>query len=703
MAHKSFSCITRLRLLLFCSLSLGLAGFALSAVTSPEYRTLPAAADSELTPSLSSANPEHITWSRSNGDDASSRYSSLRQINAGNVKQLKVAWIYHSQDGNGNIQCNPVIANGVMYAPTTGRHIVAIDAATGRELWRFAPDGRPAMRGLLYWAGDQQQGARLFFSSGDWLYALDPKDGKPIKTFGQNGRVAARSVVTPAVYQHTLVIVCWNVVRAFDVMSGSTLWSFNLIPQSKEYGSDTWAGPGYGANTWGGMSLDQERGIAFISTGSPHPNYLGMHHPGDNLFSDCVIAIDAKTGKRIWYFQEIRHDIWDLDIPAPPNLVTVTRNHRRYDAVAQVTKMGNTLLLDRLTGKPLFPFRLRRAPASSIPEEHTAGWQPDLQLPEPFAPQEFSLNDVTDIGPQEHEYILKSLGKAEFGWFKPFDNGVPLVFYGMHGGAEWTGAAFDPASSWLYISANKLPWVVTISRAPLLPKRIPPFTPGNKTYLQYCAYCHGPERDGAGMAPPLFTLPKRLHDAQVVHTIHEGNGAMPSIPVPDSELPGLLDFLFERDLTQAAVDPAAANRQAYKFDGYRQLLDQAGHPGVKPPWGTLNAINLNTGRIEWRVPLGEYEDLVPRNLSKTGTLNFGGAMVTAGDLVFCAGTTDLKIRAFNSHNGDELWAYKLPFGGYAPPATYEVKGRQFVVISATGGGKLGGQLGDAYVAFALPH
>ena len=702
MARRSSFFVTRLGLLLFFSLITAVAVLAWSAAQAPEYRTIPAAADGELTPSLNSAPTGHITWYRSNGDDASTRYSSLRQIDARNVKNLKVAWIYHSNDGPGNIECNPVIANGVMYAPTSGEHVVALDAATGHELWRFTPDGRPALRGLVYWPGDHDMGPRLFFSAGDWLYALDPKDGHPMASFGKDGRVRARSVVAPAVYQHILLLACWNVVRAFDVESGSPIWSFSLIPRPSEFGGDTWDRPGYGANTWGGMSLDQDRGIAYVSTGSPHPNYLGMHHAGDNIFSDCVVAIDAKTGKRIWHFQEIRHDIWDLDIPAPPNLVTVVRNNRRYDAVAQVTKIGNTLLLDRLTGKPLFPFRLRRAPASDLADEHTAEWQPDLELPQPFAPQQFALNDVTDITPEAHSFVVKSLTNADFGWFRPFEDGRPLVFYGMLGGAEWTGAAFDPSSSLLYVSANKLPWVVSISRTQLLPRRNPPLTPGNTTYLSYCAYCHGPERDGAGMGPPLFTLPGSTRDQHVVDDIRHGIGAMPSVPVPQDKIPALLDFLFERDLQDASVDRSAGRRMTYKFDGYHPLVDQDGRPGVKPPWGTLNAINLNTGRIEWSVPLGEYDDLGAKHIPKTGTLNFGGAMATAGGLVFCAGTLDLKIRAFDSLSGAELWSYKLPFGGYAPPATYEAGGRQYVVIGATGGGKLGGKLGDAYVAFALP-
>jgi quinoprotein glucose dehydrogenase len=671
----------------------------------PKYKTIPAARTSELTPSLAQMAAEHDTWYRSHGDAASSRYSSLRQINRDNVAHLRIAWIYHSADGKGNLECNPIIVNGVIYAPTAGNHIVAIDGATGKEIWRFKPDGHPAFRGLEYWPGDRQIRPRLFFPSGDWLYALDPKDGHPIQSFGQNGRVRARSVVAPTIYKQIVILPCWNVVNAFDVLTGETRWSFNLIPQQGEFAHNTWTdggtwNGGYGANVWGGSALDEQRGIEYVATGSPHPNYLGMHHPGENLFANCVVALDAATGKRLWYFQEIRHDIWDLDIPAPPNLVTITRDGRRYDAVAQVTKMGNTLLLDRVTGKPLFPFRLRKASSSKLDGESTAEWQPDLELPEPFAPQEFSLNDVTDISPEARAFVMDKIANATFGWFRPFDDGRPLVFYGMHGGAEWTGAAFDPESSFLYVSANKLPWVVKISKARLLPRRKPPLTEGNKTYMSYCASCHGPDRDGAGMAPPLFTAPGRLTDMQITSAFRIGRGAMPAIPVPAEKVRGLTDFLLERDLSAANVDAATPPRYEYRFDGYFKLLDPQGNPGVKPPWGTLNAIDLNTGRIAWRVPLGETTG--PDGVRKTGTENFGGPIVTAGGLVFCAGTRDLKIRAFNSQTGDELWQAKLPYGGFAPPASYEANGKQYVVIAATGGGKLGGDLGDAYVAFALP-
>ena len=663
----------------------------------PEYQDIPAATTAELTPSLpTEQNCEN--WSRSQGDEACTRYSSLTQINCQNVHHLHVAWIYHSKDGKANIQCTPVIANGVMYVPTAGNHIAAVNAENGAEIWRFKPEGHPAQRGLTYWQGDGTLGPRLFFTSGAYLFALDPKSGRPVSGFGRSGKVPAGGVVSPAIYQDVIVVANWNVILGLNLVTGKQLWEFDVLGKSAPGQEDV----DRGGNDWGGMAMDAKRGVVYVSTGSPHPNFLGIDHPGRNQHANSVIALDARTGRLLWSFQEIRHDIWDLDIPAPPNLVTVMHGGQRVDAVAQVTKIGNTLLLDRATGKPLFPYRLRRAPVSKLPGETTFPYQPVFDLPQPFTRQVFTKDDVTDLSPGAHAFVERQISGANLGWFQAFEPGKPTVYFSVHGGAQWTGAAFDPASGWLYVSANELPWIMTVMRVRAGMARDPnqPPTPGETTYHQLCASCHGDNRKGSGMAPQLLGLGNRMLDDETIDIIRNGRNAMPPIEMTPDQRQKLLDFLFDRDLPQPAGSDANT-RYTYLPNGYPKLLDDQGYPGCKPPWGTLNAIDLNTGKIAWKVPLGEYQELTRLGVPKTGTENFGGASVTAGGLVFCAGTRDLRIRAFDKSNGRELWNSSLPFGGFAPPATYQINGRQYVVIAATGGGKLGGPTGDTYVAFAL--
>jgi quinoprotein glucose dehydrogenase len=679
----------------------------------PEWIDVPAARPEELTPALDDAagSARSVQWVRSHGDDGCSRWSPLAQITRENVKQLAVAWTYRSGDGAGNIQCNPVIVDGTMYAPTVGEHVVAVDAATGQEKWRFRPGtGRPAHRGLVFWRGNAEQPSRILFTAGKALFALDASTGQPIPGFGENGRapMPMSSTVAPAVFEDVIVLAGFDRdVFGYDLRTGKERWRFHTVPQAGEPGAETWDAYESGANCWGGIALDAQRGIVFVPTGSPKPNFVGTGHRGRNLYANCLIALDARTGARRWHFQELRHDIWDLDLPAPPVLVTVERDGRKVDAVAQVTKVGNTLLLDRVTGAPLFPYRLRRAPVSPLPGERTWPYQPVFSLPEPFARQEWTRDDVTDVSPEARAYIQGRIASARFGWYEPFEEGRPTVLYGIHGGAEWTGAAADRETGWLYVSSNEVPWIVTVFRTdetPRDPKQSP--TAGELLYIQHCAACHGADRVGVGVAPPLQGLRHRMTDEQVTALLQTGRNLMPPAPqLSEQDRRQLLDFLFLRDRPQPISadkkDRAAPPR--FAFNGYNKLLDQENYPGSKPPWGTLNAIDLNTGKLMWKVPLGEYEELSRRGIPKTGTENFGGATVTAGGLVFCAGTRDLKLRAFDKKTGEELWSHPLPFGGFAPPATYEAGDRQYVVIAATGGGKLGGKTGDAYVAFALPE
>ena len=682
----------------------------------PEFKVIPAALPSQLTPANGFPKREtFLTWHRSHGDNGGTRYSALDQINRQNVTNLQVAWTYHSQDGSNAIQCNPIIVNGIMFAPTPGRHLVAVNAGTGAELWRFKPDGRPAFRGLIYWPGRDGASERVMFCAGKFLYALDPKSGQPLPDFGQEGKTLlpgnssdhfGAATAGPAIFERTIVVPGFEKdVWGFDVVSGKQLWTFHTVPHPGEFGYDTWdRTEPYAANCWGGMALDEVRGIAYITTGGPKNNFIGVEHRGDNLFANCVIALDARTGQRLWHFQEIRHDIWDLDIPAPPNLTTITRDGKRVDVVAVVTKIGNTLLLDRVTGKPIFPFRLRRAPASDLRGEVTSPYQPDLELPERFSKQEFTVSDLTERTEEAAEFALTRFKSATTGWFRPGSEGRANLFFNIDGGGEWTGACIDPDTSRLYVTANHVGWLISLFRnddPPDDPRA--PRTRGQTVFETTCASCHATNRLGIGVAPPLRGLRHRLTDAAVTNQVRTGKNGMPAVPADqlgEADLKALLDYLMLRDRPLPATNPPT-ERPVYSFTGYPKFYDHEGYPANKPPWGTLNCLDLNTGKLLWKVPLGEHSELTRDGVPKTGTENYGGAIATAGGLVFCAGTTDRKIRAFDKDTGAELWSANLPWVGNAPPATYQVDGRQFIVIAATGS-KLGTSFGDAYVAFALP-
>ena len=417
----------------------------------PLYKTIPAAKPSELTPANGYPHKEtFMTWHRSHGDNGGTRYSVLDQINRQNVTNLQVAWIYHSRDASNNIQCNPIIVRNLMIAPTAGRFVAGINAENGTEMWRFKPEGTPAFRGLIYWGGNTSASERILFCAGKYLYALNPTNGQPIADFGEQGRALlpghaqggfGAATAGPAMFKDIIVIPGFEKdVWGFNADSGKWLWTFHTVPHPGEFGYDTWDhSEGYAANCWSGMAMDEVRGIAYVPTGSAKPNFIGVDHLGDNLFANCLIALDARTGRRLWHFQEIAHDIWDQDIPAPPNLATITRNGKRVDVVAVTTKIGETLLLDRVTGKPIFPYRLRRAPTSDLPGERTAPYQPDPELPERFSKMEFTAADITDRTPEAKEYVTERFRSTTTGFFRPASLGRPNLYLGMDGGAEWSG------------------------------------------------------------------------------------------------------------------------------------------------------------------------------------------------------------------------------------------------------------------------
>ncbi|MES2923410.1 MAG: PQQ-binding-like beta-propeller repeat protein [Verrucomicrobiota bacterium] len=672
-------------------------------------------------------------WSTYLGDKASSHYSALREVTQDNVGQLQVAWTYQAggtdPQNRSQIQCNPLVIGGVLFGTSPDLQLFALDAGSGKEMWRFDPakEGLPkggVNRGLVHWSGDGV--SRIFYANDHFLHAIDARTGKRIGSFGNSGSVdlkqglgpAAEKLYlaanTPGVIFNDLLIMGMRVgegpapaapghIRAYNVRTGALAWSFHTIPEPGEPGHDTWPPDAHrsigGANVWTGFALDETRGLVFCPTGSAAFDFWGGNRAGKNLFANCLIALDARTGKRVWHYQFVHHDLWDRDLPAPPNLITVTHGGRKTDAVAQVTKSGHVFVFNRETGEPLFPIEEVPVPSSDLPGEAAWPTQPLPVKPAPFARQVFSHDQITNISPELHRGVLEKFTKLRphVPFMPPSEQGT-IIFPGFDGGAEWGGAAADPEGV-LYVNANEMPWILTMVPAPA------GGSGGQALFARMCASCHGADRKGnaAQNVTSLVDLGQRMKKEDVAALLKSGRRVMPSFAfLADDQRDSLINYLFGEPSSNDSnpkVEPGGAI--PYSTTGYNRFLDADGHPAVKPPWGTLNAIDLNTGEFRWSVPLGEWPELTAKGVPKTGTENYGGPVVTAGGLVFIAASRDEHLRAFDQKTGNELWKARLPAAGYATPATYSVSGKQYVVI-ACGGGKIGTKSGDSYVAFALP-
>lgn len=498
-------------------------------------------------------------------------------------------------------------------------------------------------------------------------------------------------------------------IRAFNVRTGEIEWVFRTIPYPGDYGYDTWPPDAWtrvgNTNSWPGLSLDDGRGIVYVPIASPGYGFYGGDRHGKNLFGSSLVALDASTGERIWHFQFVRHDIWDYDPPAPPNLVTIQREGKIIDAVAQVTKTGHIFVFNRETGESLFPLTEELVPASDLEGEEVWPSQPVPVIPEPFARQIFTEDDITNISPESHQVVLERFReiRTKSKWDPPSKEGT-LIFPGFDGGAEWGGAAFDPEEGVLYVNSNEMPWILEMVENK--PTDVQMLSKGESIYVSNCASCHGSNRARIqqGSIPSLVDIGDRKSEEKLYEIIEQGSGIMPSFShLSKEEALTLVEFLKDPDAPQEVNVKHQKGRLAgihYYFTGSNRFFDPEGYPAVKPPWGTLNAINLNTGEYVWKVPLGEFEELTKRGIPQTGTENYGGPAVTAGGLLFIAATQDEKFRAFDKHTGEILWETQLPAGGYATPSIYEVNGRQYVVIAA-GGGKMGTKSGNLYIAFTL--
>ncbi len=679
-----------------------------------------------------------MDWSAYNGGVDGDHYSSLSQITPANVGRLKEAWRV-DVGSEGSLQANPLVVGRVVYGYSPTLQVLALDGATGKQLWKFDSGivGSQPSRGLSYWTDGKE--SRVLAYIMNFLYALDPATGKPIASFGEGGRLDLRkdldsdytqntvALTTPGVLYKDNLILGFRApetnpaprgdIRAYNVRTGKLQWSFHTIPHPGEPGYQTWPDGAWktagAANNWAGMAVDTKRGLVFIPTGSAVSDFYGFDRLGNDLYANCLLALDATTGKMVWYFQGVHHDMWDRDFPSPPALVTVMHDGKRVDAVAQTTKQGFVFVFDRVTGKPLFPIEERPFPPSTVPGEVASKTQPIPLAPAPYARQLLTADMLTTRTPEAHQWALE-----QFKSFRSEGLFIPLaldkqtvVFPGFDGGAEWGGPAVDPRSGIIYINANDLAWTGGLT------ENKSDASPGEGIYQTQCAICHGGDRAGNPPAfPSLINIDSRMKQTQIAETIHNGKGRMPGFPrltptdtaailrflgPPMESVPARADAGDKRELVGNA--PSSSATPKYRFTGYRRFLDPDDYPAVATPWGTLNAIDLNTGKYLWKIPLGSYPELAAKGMADTGTENYGGPVLTASGVLFIGATVfDHKLRAFDAKTGKLLWQGDLPFAGNATPSTYMIDGKQYILIAASGSRDPKGPQGAAYVAFALP-
>lgn len=697
---------------------------------------------------------KYTSWPSYGGSSERIRYSSLTQIDTNNVAQLQVAWTYSSGDvdtaHHSQIQCNPIIVDGILYGTSPQMKLFAVDASTGVQKWLFDPNSKTSfdndrsafhtminIRGVTYWS-DSNADKRIFYTAGSHTFAIDAITGKPISTFGNNGSIdlsegLGRNVndlllanTSPGIIFKDLLILGTRVdeappsapghIRAYDVRTGKQQWIFHTIPYPGEFGYETWEdSTNYknigGANVWSGFSLDEKRGILFAPTGSAAYDFYGGKRKGSNLFANCLIAIDANSGKRIWHFQFVHHDLWDKDLPTPPALITITKEGKQIDAVAQPTKSGMIFIFERETGKPIYDVdEIPVDTVSDLTGEKVWPTQPIVTKPAPFVRQTITANDLNPYLPDSSfTKIKKTIEGSRYGnMFAPPGKKPLIVLPGYDGGAEWGGPAFDPQTGILYVNANEMAWVMEmVENKRTKPGKENYLQAGQRIYNQYCMTCHGADRKGTGNNPSLLNIEMKYSQENFFALVNSGRRMMPSFKqFNEEEKQAIASFVLEqkknhqKEFIPVAHPIDSINSMPYTMTGYNKFLSPEGYPAISPPWGTLNAINLSTGELVWKIPLGEYEALKVKGIPATGTENYGGPVVTAGGIVFIAAARDGKLRAFNKFSGKLLWEYNLPAPGFATPSVYELNGKQYIVI-ACGGGKLGTKSSDQYVAFAL--
>lgn len=667
-------------------------------------------------------------WPTFNHDPSNNKFSSLSIIDTTNVASLQEAWRFEATADDGGLYSSAVMVDNRVIGLMPSRNLVALEAGTGKKLWEFEPDSSAIpnwSRGITYHKGKPD---RIFLVSGGTLYCLNAEDGKLIPGFGENGRVdfytgldvpdSMRALVpvstnAPGVVFEDLFIVGCKVpdelpsipgdIRAFDINTGALKWTFNVIPKPGEFGAGTW-GPDArtrngGANCWAGVALDSKRGIVFVPTASPSFDFYGADRPGQNLFANCLLALDARTGKRIWHFQTTHHDLWDRDNGSPPNLVTVKHDGKEVDAVALVTKMGYLFVFNRETGEPLLD--INEVPVdtvSTMPGEKPWPTQP-LPVNPPFVRQGYKA----EYFGRSADWIQGEIDKHKYktGIYEPPSLEGSIILPTAHGGANWGGASVNPESNILFVNSTEQPWILKLTDL----KQIRAANQMNPEVLfkTYCSNCHGADKKGNGVGPDLTGRVKKYRDEQIASIIRKGAPPMPSFNfLSGNQIAAIVSFVKDTVMRQSfETTNVPDNEEPYGFNGYNFYLDNEGYPAIKPPFGTMSAIDLNTGDIKWQVPLGEDPRFKKMGINNSGMFNRGGGIATGGGLLFIGATGDNKFRAFDQRTGSVLWEYQLPGMAVSIPATYAVGSKQYVVVSVNGNNETGFKGG--YISFSLPE
>ncbi len=642
-------------------------------------------------------------WVQYGQDAGGSKFSTLDQINTTNVAKLERAWVVHTGDTGGFFSSSPLAIDNIVYF-TSASGIWAVEGHTGKQMWKRAARGT-ARRGVSYWPGDGRTAPRIFTTLGTRLAALDPKTGASIESFGDGGAVelATSWGSPPAIYRNYVLTGGGQpTVRAWDAITGALVWTFNLVAQPGDPGHETWENDAWqhpgGTNVWAFLSVDAANGIVFAPVSQAGSDYAGPERPGNNLYGDSVVAIDANSGKLRWYQQTVHHDIWDYDLPSQPTVFDIVRGNRRIAAIVQYSKTGMLYIYDRLTGEPIFPIEERRVPQSSVPSEKTSPTQPFTVKSLQLARNSMTKNDLYNLTP-EHAAFCRDLWEKNnayndgpfTAWPLKESGRTAVIFPGAVGGGNWGGVATDPRLG--YVFANVM-------------------NAGQWGYLEKSG---GGGRGGrgrqGGAVDAVAGGPGRGAGAGRggVGGADDGGGAGVGMPADPSA--GAARG------AAAAAEAAGGGRAAEVGGGYTKTTPfGAGNPSrfrfwdpqttwpcQNPPWGELYAVRAATGEVAWKVPLGSFPDLEAKGVKGAGTPNMGGAIATAGGLVFIGATVDGKFRAFESKTGKLLWETNVDAPAHSVPSTYlGADGRQYVVVPAGGGGFLQGPTGDSIIAFALP-